>query len=182
VSRGRPDAASGRAAVARGHGFPAGRRILAALVLAALAVAAPPAAAGEGRFHLGVTVSGHIMLHGGWEQTFAADASWRADLFWAPSFTPNGGWQAAVVRRWPLHGEDPWRFADRGNEWTLAAGFLQLWARETDGTWRHLSLPHLAPGHRWGLGDTGRAGIEAPVCWFHAKRRVVPIGFMLRWQ
>lgn len=122
------------------------------------------------------------MLHTGWEQFFADDLSWRAELYWAPAFTPNGGWEIAVRRRWTDGDIDPRGFVTRDNAWTLSAGFLQLWAREDDGQWRHLSLPTLAPGHRWGLDGAGRIGLEAPVCWFLSKRRIMPIGFMLRWQ
>ena len=69
----------------------------------------------EGRLVLGVTMSGHLMLHAGWERFFADDLAWRAGIIWMLASDPNGGWEIALQRRWTGGDVDPRSFVKRDN-------------------------------------------------------------------
>jgi len=133
------------------------------------------------RLVVGVTVSGHILLSVGLEHLASEDWSLRGELLWAIAEVPAFGLQGGLTRRWRLDGGDE-RDAARARWGLLSAGYLRLFARETPGVWRQLPLWHLSPGHRWGLDDAGALDLELPICWFHEKRRVIPIGLQTRWQ
>lgn len=133
------------------------------------------------RLVVGVTVSGHILLSVGLEHLVSEDWSLRGELLWAIAEVPAFGVQGDLTRRWRLDGGDD-RNAARARWGLLSAGYLRLFAREKPGLWRQLPLWHLSPGHRWSLDDAGALDLELPICWFHEKRRVIPIGLQMRWQ
>lgn len=145
-------------------------------------VAPPHDYDGRTRLVAGVTLSGHVLLTLGLEHEFSEDWSLRGEILYAFADTQAFGLQGDVLWRWQLDGETPARPSPNGRRATLSAGHLMLFARETDGRWLRLPLWHLAPGLRWGLGEGGELGVELPICWFHEKRRIVPIGLQARWS
>jgi hypothetical protein len=165
-------------------------RCTALAALALLATAGPAFATvspadgfdNQTRLVLGVTVSGHLLISAGLEQLIGGDWSLRGELLWAPARTPNLGWQGSLTRRWAMAGGSPEDHGEKAPWGLLSVGHLQLFAREQEGLWRRLRLWHLSPGLRWGLADAGSLDLELPICWFHEKRRLMPIGLQARWQ
>jgi hypothetical protein len=136
---------------------------------------------GRTRVVLGLTVSGHVLLSAGVERLATEHLSLRLELLWAIADVPAFGAQLDGGYRFPLDGSSAASESPAGRWGLLHAGVLKLFARESPGQWRALTLPHLSPGLRWGLRDSGGMDLELPIAWMAQQHTILPLGLQSRW-